>query len=425
MIILSLGMMAREGAVWKFRIGIAALGTSLLLLASVPSGTAEARGLRLAIGGGPIGVVRSVASMALGGVRGGRHGRHARFASVRDEATGSTPRMDMMRRPDWVTMPVARMQIAARGALAGWHGGRGASGWWQHGDGGYGWVGPLFWPFAYYDIADYAVWGDGMGFWGYGYRDIYAAIFTPYDEDELARYVTPPRSRKFRGFPSLARVCGDDDSELASLPVEQISQALPITSEEQREALDDLANGAVEAAQTIRAACPTEAASTPSARLAAMRQRLEAMKSAIARVRTPFEKLYELLDDDQKAQLASFADQRAPFAPKVPAAQSCTPPEQLQWPVEEIVAKLHLNDAQRQDLAALQRMNAYARNTLNFACQPDEKLTAPDRLATADTRLDAMLDAIKLVKPALDDFYGSLSDEQKTQFDIIGAKRTS
>ena len=39
-----------------------------------------------------------------------------------------------------------------------------------------------------------------------------------------------------------------------------------------------------------------------------------------------------------------------------------------------------------------------ARNTLNFACQPDENLGPPDRLATADTRLDAMLEAIKWVR---------------------------
>ena len=84
-----------------------------------------------------------------------------------------------------------------------------------------------------------------------------------------------------------------------------------------------------------------------------------------------------------------------------------------------------MNDAQREDLDALQRMSVLANNTLNFDCQPDENLTPPDRLATADTRLDAMLDAIKQVKPALDDFLGTLSDEQKAQFETIGAKRTS
>ena len=405
----------------KFPIGIAALGTSMLLLAIVPSSTAEARGLRLRIGGGPIGVVRSVASLALGGLHGRRGGR---IRSANAEATGSSPRINVTRGPDWITRPVARVQVAAGAALAGWHGQRGASGWWQHSDGGYGWVGPMFWPFALYDIYGYALWGDGMGFWGYGYRDIYAAIFTPYDEDELARYVSPPRGRKFRRFPTLERVCSDHAGELASLPVEQIRQSMRL-SEEQQSILDDLRKASVEAAQAVHAACPSEAASTPSGRLAAMQQRLEAMKSAIERIRTPFEKFQESLDDDQKGELAALNDQRAPFAPKVPAAQSCMAPETLQWPASEIEAKLHLSDSQREELDALSRMSALARNTLNFDCQPEENLTAPDRLATADTRLDAMLDAIKWLRPALDDFYATLSDEQKAQFDTIGAKRTS
>jgi LTXXQ motif family protein len=409
--------------VWKFLIGIAALGTSLFFLATAPSGVAEARGLRITVGGGPIGVVRSVATMAVGGLRGRRVGR-ARTANVRGEATRSLPRADITRGADWVTRPVARVQVAAGAALAGWQGGRGASGWWQHSDGMYGWVGPLFWPFAYYDIADYTLWGDGMGFWGYGYRDIYAAIFTPYDDDELARYLSPSQGRKFRRGPSLAQACGDGVSEVAALPIEQIRQGM-LTSEEQRTALDTLAKASLEGAQIIRATCPTEAASTPPARLAAMQQRLEAMKSAISRIRTPFEELYESLDDEQKGQLVALNDQRAPFAPKVPAAQSCTPPETLQWPAQEIEAKLHLSDTQREAFGALLRINALAKNTLNFACQPDENLTPPDRLATADTRLDAMLDALKWLRPALDDFYATLSDEQKAQFETIGAKRTS
>jgi hypothetical protein len=402
----------------KFHVGIAALGASLLLVAATPSRTVEARGLRIGIGGSPIGVVRSVASLALRGL----HGRRARH--VRLQANGSLKRTDITRGADWITRPVARVQVAAGAALAGWHGQRGTPGWWQHGDGGYGWVGPMFWPFALYDIYDYALWGDGMGFWGYGYRDIYAAVFTPYDDDELARYVSPPQGRKFRKFPTLERVCSDHAGELASLPVEQIRQSMRL-SEEQQSILDDLRKASVEAAQTIHAACPTEAASTPLGRLAAMQQRLEAMKSAIERIRTPFEKFQESLDDDQKAELAELNGQRAPFAPKVPTAQSCTPPETLQWPVSEIEAKLHLSETQREQLDALQRMNAFARNTLNFACQPDDNLTPPDRLATADTRLDAMLDAIRLIAPALDDFLATLSEEQKAQFETIGAKRTS
>ena len=407
----------------KLPVGIAVLGMCSLLLTSLPMSSAQARGLHIRIGGGPFGIVRSVAShmIALRGLHGRRGGGRVRMANLHAEASAATPRAEIPRGADWVTRPVTRVQVAASAALAGWGARRGASGWWQHGDGGYGWVGPLFWPFAYYDLYDYTLWGDGIGFWGYGYRDVYAAIFTPYGDEELARYTTASRRRHGR-IPQLAQICGDDD--VASLPVDQLRQSI-LLNEEQRAALDDLAGASAEAARTIRAACPTNAALTPSGRLAAMQQRLEAMETAIARIRPPLEKFFELLDDEQKGQLKGLEQQRAKSTPKVPPTQSCTPPEALRWPGSEIEGKLQLNDTQRTALDGLRLMSAKANDILNFDCQPDEDLMPPDRLATADVRLDAMLDAIKLVRPALDDFYATLSDEQKAQFGAIGAKRTS
>jgi len=40
-------------------------------------------------------------------------------------------------------------------------------------------------------------------------------------------------------------------------------------------------------------------------------------------------------------------------------------------------------------------------------------------------RLDTMLQAVKSVRAALEDFYATLSDEQKAQFEAIGPRRTS
>ena len=263
-----------------------------------------------------------------------------------------------------------------------------------------------------------------MGFWGYGYRDIYAAIFTPYDEDELSRYMTPARHRRPGRVPSLAQICGDDFSEFARLPVEQIRGAIR-SSEEQRAALDELANASSEAAQAVSAACPKEAALTAPARLAAMQN---APGSDEGRDRPHAQSLREFLGDAgrrSKGATQGLRRSTRAFAPKVPFAQSCTPPDALPWPAKEIEARLHLNDGQREELGVLQRMSVLAGNTLNFDCQPEENLTPPDRLATAETRIDAMLDAIRQVAPALDDFLGSLSDEQKAQFESIGAKRTS
>ena len=62
--------------------------------------------------------------------------------------------------------------------------------WWRHTHGGFGWVGPVFWPYAYYDFYDYAWWGWGYDpfFWDYGYSDLYAGLFGPYDYGALSGY---------------------------------------------------------------------------------------------------------------------------------------------------------------------------------------------------------------------------------------------
>ena len=327
--------------------------------------------------------------------------------------------------------PAVRRQIVAAAALAGWHGGHIANGWWRHGDGEYGWVGPLFWPFAIYDIYDYTIWGDGIGFWDYGYPDIYAAIFAPYGHDDLAAYTgSSPFGRRHRRVPPLQQLCGDDSREIAGLPIDQIQQAIQL-DEAQRAALDDLANALTSAAQMIRASCPTQTAFTAPHRLAVMQQRIGAMIKAESAVQQPLGKFYDLLDDEQEARLNALAEDRrkmsaANGATEAPA-RSCgaAQPAALQWPADEIEARLHPNDAQRAALKVLQDANARAVDILNTACQPEDATTPPARLDAVDGRLDAMQQAVDLVSAALEDFYATLSDEQKAQFEAIGQKRTA
>ena len=66
-----------------------------------------------------------------------------------------------------------------------------------------------------------------------------------------------------------------------------------------------------------------------------------------------------------------------------------------------------------------------AADMLKPACQPDDAVTPPARLAAIANRLDTMLQAVTLVRPALDDFYATLSDEQKPQSEAIGPKRNA
>jgi hypothetical protein len=51
--------------------------------------------------------------------------------------------------------------------------------------------------------------------------------------------------------------------------------------------------------------------------------------------------------------------------------------------------------------------------------------TPPARLVAISMRLNTMLQAVKNVRAALDDFYTSLSDEQKSQFNMIGRQHTA
>ena len=404
----------------KIRIGI-----TTVVLATLLSSAAVAR-VRLGIG--PLGVARFAVArvLSLGGLR------HARaFARHGEIRTASLRSQDPLNPTgSGLGNPAVRRQMVAAAALAGWHGGHIADGWWRHGDGGYGWVGPLFWPFAIYDIYDYTIWGDGIGFWDYGYPDIYAAIFTPYGHDDLAAYTGPrPFGPRHRRVPPLQQLC-DDSREIAGLPIDQIRQAVQ-PNEAQSAALDDLANALSSAAQMIRGACPAQTAFTAPDRLALMQQRIGAMSKAALAVEQPLGKFYDLLDDDQEARLNAIAEDRrkmsAANGTTEAPAQGCGAalPAALQWPADEIEAKLHPNDAQRAALEMLREANARAADILNNACQPEDATTLPTRLDAVEGRLDAMQQAVNLVSTALDDFYATLSDEQKAQFEAIGQKRTA
>jgi hypothetical protein len=350
----------------------------------------------------------------------------------------------------------ARAQIAASAATAGWHDRHGRDGWWRHRHGGYGWVGPLFWPFAYYDMYDYAMWGygDDPGFWDYGYNDIYAGLFAPYGYDDLAGYLPESTGAGTNGSQSgsaqsgnvpasgaatseqLTQMCGEDSRDIAGLPIDQIQKAIQ-PNDAQRAALDDLANASVKAAQDIRAACPNKVALTAPDRLASMEQRIEAMISAVQSVQPPLQKFYDLLSDEQKARLNALGQEQSggqasnnstaannKSGSSTPACETAQPGVTA-WPASAIESRVHPTEAQRASLASLQDASAKAADLLKSSCQNSEAITPPARLEAVGKRLDTMLQSVKMVRTALDDFYGKLSDEQKAQFEAIGPNRSA
>jgi len=342
--------------------------------------------------------------------------------------------------------PRARAMIGSSLATAAWH--QGGHGWWRHRNGGYGWIGPLFWPFAYYDIYNYALWGDVYddSFWGYGYPDLYAGLFAPYAYDDLTGYAAYlPRARYAPSATasgiiaaddeaSLARLCGEDSRDIAGLPIDQIRDTLQL-DDAQNAALDALANASAQAGQALKAACPTDIALTAPQRLAIMQQRVEAMIAAVRTVQPPLDAFYGKLSDEQKARLNGLATANERIAvrrppstvgstgsatPKVCAAT--TPDAGLTvWPSAAIEETVRPTDAQRKGFEALQAATTQAADLLRTsACADDTAVTPPARLAAIGRRLDAMRQAITTVRAPLDAVYATLSDEQKANFDTIG-----
>jgi hypothetical protein len=92
------------------------------------------------------------------------------------------------------------------------------------------------------------------------------------------------------------------------------------------------------------------------------------------------------------------------------------------WRLGLVERAVKLNETQRKALDDLRTASAKAAETVAAACPTDIPLTSTGRLAFMEKRMEAMLQAIKTVRPAFDAFYGSLDDEQKARLDRAGPR---
>ena len=79
-------------------------------------------------------------------------------------------------------------------------------------------------------------------------------------------------------------------------------------------------------------------------------------------------------------------------------------------------------EAQRAIFQRLVEAADTARETIRAACPDERPITPPGRLAAAEKRLEALLQAVRTIRPALDEYYGSLSEEQKARLYAAGAR---
>jgi hypothetical protein len=294
-----------------------------------------------------------------------------------------------------------------------------------------GWYGPVFWPYAYWDFVDYTFWPYAYDvFWPYAYDDLYVGVFGPYAYEGPAYAERAPSSRRARRArqesAAAAVVCNAQAPALTDWPIQQITETVK-PDQTQQSALNDLKDATARAVNVLQSACPDELPSTPTGRLEAVRQRIGTMLMALSIVQPPLERFYDSLDDEQKARFNLMApEDRAAGATggnKLDLSEVCGEQalKSANPPIERILQAVKPTDVQRTALDALNDATKKAADFLEANCPIDQTLTPPARVAAMEKRLNAMIEAIRIVQPALQSFYGSLTDEQKARFNQLGA----
>jgi LTXXQ motif family protein len=305
------------------------------------------------------------------------------------------------------------------------------------------WAGHVFWPYAYSDIFEYTFWPYAYdpGYWAYAYDDFVDTAFwgaetpysayarlgpTEYPEPRAAATGSRPRERSSLNQQALRQLCRDPENGITAWPIVSIEQAVQPTPE-QRALLDELKSAAAKAAEAFKESCGDSYAMTPPGRLRAMTNRISATLEAVRIVRPALEKFYNSLSDEQQARFNALGPnigERSQGQPQQEAnaqPDTCGEPKSslTHLPIERIEAVIRPAGTQKEALDRLSAATEKAVQGLQAACPDTVPLTPIGRLEAMERRLEAMLEAAKLVQPALDEFYATLSSEQKARFNTL------
>jgi hypothetical protein len=222
------------------------------------------------------------------------------------------------------------------------------------------------------------------------------------------------------------RLCSEPGNGVTAWPIEEIEKAVKPTGA-QDVLLADLKQTSEEAAARFRKACPEHVPLTPTGRLATMTERLQATLDAVKLVRGPLEKFYASLDNEQQARFnaigPSIGRKRQAKPDDAKAACSSDKAGLTAVPIERIEEAVEPSGEQTEQLGKLRGAVEKAVQTLEKACPDYIPQTPVGRLDVMQKRLEAMIEAANTVRPALEEFYGSLDNEQKARLNQLGRDR--
>jgi hypothetical protein len=320
----------------------------------------------------------------------------------------------------------------------------------------------VFWPYAYADMFNYTFWPSGYygGYWAYAYDDFFDGIWWAGEPDYVAEAqpyqpvsAAPPlaggsapvsgqrpqgqsqvrlqgqsqpasQNRPQTAATTGEGACGETGRGLTAWPFDRMQASLQL-SDDQQELMSDMREAAVEAAEAMRDSCPRTQPRSPVERLQAMTERLEATLEALKIVRPPLEKFYDSLSSDQRRRFdelgPKIADPDAQRAARPGQASACgeDKPGLANFPIEKIQEAVSPTDDQLDLLDKLEDATFRAVDIMKAACPDDPPVTPSARLAATQSRVEAMIEAAKVLQPALEDFYTALSDQQKARFNSM------
>jgi hypothetical protein len=308
------------------------------------------------------------------------------------------------------------------------------------------WRGPVYYPYAYNDVFYYTFWPEAYdpGYWAYAYDDFFDGMFFP-DGAPYAEYAAEgpyagPDGRTTTGSaPSRAAApgritqatrdfCAEQTKGVTAWPLEQIAEAVQPT-EDQKGLLENLRQASEEAAARFKEACPESVPMTPTGRLQAMIQRLQATDEAIKTVKPALEAFYHSLSNEQKARFNEIGphvgqqrQQRAASNSTQAAQANCSGEKAglSNLPINRIEETVRPTDAQGAALDKLDEAMQKAIAILREACPNTIPQTPVGRLDVMQKRVEALIEAANAVGPALEEFYTSLNDEQKAKLNRLG-----
>jgi hypothetical protein len=93
------------------------------------------------------------------------------------------------------------------------------------------------------------------------------------------------------------------------------------------------------------------------------------------------------------------------------------------WRLQRIESAVKPTEAQRPALNELRTASTKAAETISAACSSDFPTKSTQRFEAMENRVEAMLQAIRIVRPAFEAFNGLLDDDQKARLEAVGPRQ--